>query len=116
MSVLSEVYKRVDIEIDTDLLPAKRSIRSANEGVNYDGELFRINGVEKEYTNLIPIKVPLHQSKWMVYTKNKKIKVNGWQNLKQYKLSIRRGISTTKKGTEGFNTIIVNTNKQLFEL
>lgn len=118
MSVLSEAYKRIGIDIETYPLPAKRSLRSANEGINYDGELFRISGIENEYTNLIPIKIPLHQSKWMVFTKNKKIEVNGWQSLKQYKLGIRRGIATTKKGTEelGFNTYSVNTNKQLFEL
>ena len=118
LSVLREAYKRIGIEIDTSPLPAKRSLRSANEGINYDGELFRISGIEHEYTNLIPIKVPLHQSKWMVFTKNKRIKVNGWQSLKQYKLGIKRGIATTKEGTKGlgFDTHIVNTNKQLFEL
>jgi len=116
MAVLGEAYKRIDIEISNEPLPAKRSLRWANEGLHYDGELFRISGIEKQYTNLIPIKVPLHKSQWMAYTKNKKIKIAGWQSLKPYKIGIRRGIVTTKNGTKGFDTQEVNTNKQLFEM
>ncbi|WP_413701617.1 hypothetical protein ACLKMH_08545 [Psychromonas sp. KJ10-10] len=116
MSVLTEAYQRIGYKIGNKPMPAKRTLFMANTGVGIDGELFRIEGIENEYTNLLPIIVPLHQSKWMVLTKNKKIEVNGWDSLQQYKIGIRRGVSTTKEGTKGFDIQVVNSNIQLFEL
>lgn len=114
--VMTEAYKRMGRTFTITELPAKRSLVSSNSGKGLDGELFRIAGVEKNYTNLIPIKVPLSRSMWMVYTIDTKFKVNGWQSLKPYKIGVRNGVVTTDKGTAGMDTVSVNSNQQLFEL
>jgi len=116
LSVMQKAYLTMDIKIALVPVPAKRSLKLANSGDGFDGELFRISGVEKTYPNLIPIKVPLHESNWMVYTQNKSIKVNGWISLKPYTIGIRRGVVTTEKGTQGMDIVVVNSNEQLFEL
>jgi len=116
LSVMEKVYLSMDIKINLVPVPAKRSLKLANSGDGFDGELFRISGVEKIYTNLIPIKVPLHESNWMVYSQDKSIKVNGWKSLKPYKIGIRRGVVTTEKGTKGMKIEVVNSNEQLFKL
>ena len=114
--VVTQAYKNIGIDISVKALPGKRALIVSNQGKGVDGELFRISGVEKTYTNLIPIKVALHKSQWMVYTKNKDFKVQGWQSLKPYKIGIKRGIATTEKGTQGMKTTRVNSNEQLFKL
>jgi len=116
LSVMKKVYLTMDIKIALVPVPAKRSLKLANRGDGFDGELFRISGVEKTYRNLIPIKVPLHESNWMVYSQDKSIKINGWESLKPYKIGIRRGVVTTERGTQGMNIEVVNTNEQLFKL
>ncbi len=112
--VLKEAYSRIDIELKISALPAKRSLINANSGDGYDGELFRISGVEKKYTNLIPIEVPLILSEWQVYSIEHDFEVNDWESLTPYKIGVRLGIATTDKGTQGMNTEEVRTNEQLF--
>jgi len=114
--VMSKAYKNIGIEIAIKPMPGKRALVASNKGEKVDGELFRISGIEKTYTNLVPVKVALHKSQWMVYTKNKEFQVKGWQSLKPYKIGIRRGIATTTKGTQGMQTVLVNNNEQLFKM
>jgi polar amino acid transport system substrate-binding protein len=49
--VLSEAYSRLGIDIKIQELPGLRALIYANEG-STDGELFRAEGVEREYQNL----------------------------------------------------------------
>lgn len=114
--VMTEAYRRVGIEIEITPLPGTRALVTANNGDDADGELFRISGVEREYSNLLPIKIPLSLSYWQVYTIDKDFVVDGWLSLKPYVIGVRNGIATTEYGTEGMNTIKVNSNEQLFEL
>ncbi len=116
VKVMNKVYSQLGYKIKLEPLPAKRSLQYANSGGRYDGELFRISGIEQRYPNLIPIKVSLNESRWMVYSKNPYIKVNGWESLRDYKIGIRRGIQTTANGTLGMDRQIVDTNEQLFAL
>jgi len=116
LEVMSIAYLNIGIKISIKPLPGTRALVVSNKGKDVDGELFRISGIEKKYTNLIPVKVALHESKWVIYTKNKEFKVNGWQSLKPYKIGIRRGIVTTKNGTQGMQTVMVNNNEQLFKM
>lgn len=115
-TIMKEVYKRLDIDLIVTPLPAKRSLVSSNDGKELDGELFRISGIEKTYTNLIPIKVPLSVSNWLVLTIDTNIKVDGWDSLRPYRIGVRHGIATTDKGTEGMNTFKANSNEQLITM
>ncbi|MGL1893067.1 MAG: transporter substrate-binding domain-containing protein [Spirochaetaceae bacterium] len=114
--VLKEAYSRIDMELTITGLPAKRSLIVSNSGVDADGELFRISGIEKTYTNLMPIEIPLILSEWQVYSMNYDFDVKGWHSLKQYTIGVRRGIATTDNGTEGMDTQKVNSNEQLFSM
>lgn len=114
--VVKEAYRRIGIDIIVDFYPGKRSLILSNEGKKYDGELYRIGGVEKRFPNLIPIPVPIHLLEGMVFTKDTKFDVNGWDSLRPYKIGVRRGIAFTFRGTQGMNSVPVNSNKQLFEM
>lgn len=115
-TVMKEVYDRLDLDFVVTPLPAKRSLVSSNAGGELDGELFRISGIERTYTNLIPIEVPLSASYWMVLTVDKNFEVDGWESLQPYRIGVRHGIATTDRGTEGMNTFKANTNEQLITM
>ena len=49
--VLKEAYKRINTEVEFKKMPAERSIENSNNGL-LDGEVNRITGIEKKYSNL----------------------------------------------------------------
>ena len=71
--------------------PGERSIVSSNNG-DVDGELFRQEGVEKTYQDLVKVPVAISKIDLVVVTKNKKFVIDGWNSLRYYKVGYVRGI------------------------
>jgi polar amino acid transport system substrate-binding protein len=116
--VLREAYKRLQIDIKIRRLPAARALHESNIGV-YDGELYRIRGVNKEYPNLIPISVPINVMEGVAFTEDIHFNVNGWESLRPFKLGIQRGAKFVERAafaTKRNNVQVVNTNAQLFKM
>jgi len=90
--VLCEAYGRLGINITIQELPGLRALRYANEG-STDGELFRAEGVETEYPNLIRIHVPINVVDVVVLTKLLSFEIKNWQSLKPYRIGIQSGIT-----------------------
>ncbi len=114
-AVLKEAYKRNGIEIALEKLPGKRALISSNSGKT-DGELLRVKGIQKQFSNLVIVPVPVYHVKIVAITHQKKIQINGVQSLKQYKLGILRGMVATEKLTNGMNRHEVNSAKSLFSI
>ncbi len=116
--VLKEAYRRINIDINIKEYPGARSIHNANNG-DVDGELFRIDGITKEFTNLHKVPVPINMIEGIVLTKGLTFQVNGWKSLKPYVVGIQRGIKFTEDGTrkvKGLQTQIANGHGQLFRM
>ncbi len=56
--VMTIAYNKLGEKVIYEYLPAERGIISANDGVVF-GELYRIEGLENRYSNLIRIPVPV---------------------------------------------------------
>ncbi len=56
-AVMTHAFNEIDMEVVFKSLPAERSIQYANNNMT-QGVLTRIEGIEKEYENLIRIPVP----------------------------------------------------------
>jgi len=108
LPILTEAYKRLGIEFTVTKYPAKRSLISANLGKS-DGEIHRISGLQKEFPNLIEIKVPIVKLEWMLYSKNYNFKVEGIKSIKPYSISTRRGIIFAERiVSKAKNHLLVN--------
>jgi polar amino acid transport system substrate-binding protein len=81
--ILREVYRQMGFEIEIRQYPAERSLRMANEGI-VDGEVARLAVVREKYLNLVMIPVPLHNLKLVVFAKNVRFSVRGYESLKPY--------------------------------
>lgn len=108
-AVLSEAYSQIGHTLKWRALPAERSLRTSNSG-EVDGELFRIGGIQRKYTNLMIVPVAINKLQGVVYSKNKKFKVNGWSSLKGSKVGVQRGVKFSENGTremivERFNSV-----------
>jgi len=113
--VMIEAYKRIGVEIEILPLPAKRTLFVSNSG-ELDGELFRLEGVNKKWPNLIPVPIPINFMEGVVITKGPTFKVDDWESLRPYKIGIRRGIRFTDDGTLDMSRLFADSNDQLFKM
>ena len=113
--VLKEAYKRINIEVEFKKMPAERSIENSNNGL-LDGEVNRITGIEKQYSNLIMIPFPINFLEGVAFTKKQNITINGWDSLKPYTIAIRLGTKFAEYGTKGMNVSKFVSNEKIFDL
>lgn len=90
--VMAEAYKRLGLTMEIKRFPGERAIQSANAGL-VDGELFRKKeGIEHAYPNLIRVPVVISLADFVVFTKGKVFRVEGWKSLLPYKVGYVRGV------------------------
>jgi polar amino acid transport system substrate-binding protein len=116
--VLAAAYDRLGINITIQELPGLRALLYANEG-STDGELFRAEGLEAQYPNLIRIKTPINFVDVVVITNGIDFKVTNWESIKPYKIGIQSGITFIESNIsqiEGFKVYRVKSSSQLLQL
>ncbi|MFT5702148.1 MAG: polar amino acid transport system substrate-binding protein [Desulforhopalus sp.] len=111
--VVAEAYKRLGIQAHIKAFPSARSLLMSNMG-EVDGEVSRIKGIDKNYSNLIIVPVAINIVEGVVFTKDVTFSVTGWDSLLPYTIGIKRGTKFAEKGTKGMNVQSVTTNRQLF--
>jgi len=115
IEILREAYKRIGYSVTFELLPAKRSLTQANTGKT-DGDVARISGTEKKFTNLIPVPTPIILFQGGVFTKEVKKKIKKWDDLNGLMVGIIRGIRYSEIGTRGMDRITAKDMTHLFKL
>lgn len=113
MSILTEAYGRLGIDLEIQVLPLERSVQVANNGT-VDGELFRGEIDPQEYPNLIKVPVVIAMGDLVVFTKNKTFQVNGWDSLRPYVIGTQIGLKPVEISTEGMNVKKATEWNQLF--
>ena len=113
--VLEEAYKSIGIDIILKDYPAKRSTIEANYG-RIDGEVSKIVGIEKQFTNLVMIPIPVQEIEFFVFSKKIKFKIDGWESLRPYKIVSVLGVKFIEKNTKEMDRTGVATFPQIFKL
>ena len=95
--VLAEALRRIGYKLETVQLPAERALINANLGLD-DGDLLRIDGLEKKYPNLIKVPEKIMDMDVMLFTKNMcDFKVNGWKSVTTESVAIITGWKVFEK-------------------
>lgn len=113
--VVRAAYKKIGLSVEFNDLPARRALEWANSGKT-DGDLARIDGTEKEFTNLIKISTPVTEFKGVVFTQKIKKNITSWEDLSGLSVGIIGGIRYSDIGTKGLNRILAQDMSQLFKL
>ena len=115
--VLKEAYRRIGHKVETVRMPAERALINANLGID-DGDLLRIDGLEKKYPNLIKVPEKIMDMDVMLFTKNlRSFKVNGWSSVENHSVSIITGWKVFEKNLgEGVKVIKTDNVSQMFTL
>ena len=112
--VLKEAYAQLGIMAELKVLPGERALHESNNGLT-DGEVMRVAGVSKTYTNLVIVPVPVNKIYWVAVVKDKKIKVKTWEDLKPYTLGIMKGVKFPENKTKGMKVEPVPTNSNILQ-
>lgn len=114
--IVKEMFKRAGLSAKTVSLPSERSLINANAGID-DGNIARIKGIEKKYLNLIMVPEKIIDFDFVIFTKNKHFKVDGWKSLEPYNISFINGWKFFEKKAKYFKSLIrVQNSMQLFNL
>ena len=73
---------------------------NANRGIN-DGDLLRVEGIDKLYPNLVRVPVRLFDFEFVAFTKKTMPPISGWKDLKPYSVAIIRGWKILEKNVLG---------------
>lgn len=109
--IMREAYRRLGIELRSELLPRERALMSADSGET-DGDLIRAAGIDARYINLVRVPEPVITFDAVAFTAGLKFTVDGWDSLRPYSLCIMRGMKIAEQGTEGMQRLIANTTDQ----
>ena len=114
--VTAEALSRIGYQMQVIALPAERGLRNVNAGID-DGEMSRIEGMEKIYPNLVRVPERLMTWEFCVFT-NSPIDFNGkWDDLKPYNVSFINGWKILEeKVPHQTNVFTMKYPEQLFSL
>lgn len=114
--IVKHMFQRVGLEATTIVLPSERSLINANTGED-DGNIARIKGIEKKYTNLIMVPEKVIDFDFVAFTKNEKFMVENWQSLKPYNVAYINGWKVFEKKVKHYKSVVkTRDSKQLFHL
>jgi polar amino acid transport system substrate-binding protein len=94
ITVMAEIYQSIGYEMKLVRFPSKRSLVEANLGTT-QGELMRIEEVQKKYLNLVRIPYPISHLNSMVLTLTGQPEINNMEGLLDKSVGILRGLEYT---------------------
>jgi polar amino acid transport system substrate-binding protein len=109
-AILTEAYRRIDIDLQFKEVPATRALFEASQG-HVDGDLQRIDGLSARFPKLAQVKVPINEFDAVVVTRDKQFTPDGWSSLTPYTIGFHRGIVIFENRTAGMKTDPAPTNE-----
>ncbi len=109
--VLKEAYRRLGIDISILKLGASEALQRSNSG-SADGEVQRIDGISRNFPNLLQVPIPINYIQGAVFSKNNALKLRGWHSLRTFKIGLVKGIIFAEKGTRGMQVLMAEKQKK----
>ncbi|GAB5559018.1 MAG: hypothetical protein SynsKO_06650 [Synoicihabitans sp.] len=116
ISFLREVLASQDLELEVQRHQSARCFELSNSG-QVDGELWRIDGVDQDYPNLIQVPVALWSHPELAFVKED-IVLEDWASLAPYRVAYRVGTKIVENNIEGIvaNKVPLETIEAGFDL
>ena len=114
--VALEAFHRVGVKVKSVKLPAERGLKNANLGIE-DGEMLRIGGLDKLYTNLIMVPEKIMDGVFVAFSKKNIDVSQGWSSLTPYSIIFINGWKILERNVPpSANVVKVRTYDQLFPM
>ena len=102
--ILLAVYARLNIAVEFHDVEAARALALSSVG-ECDGEVQRVAKVAIDYPTLIRIEPPINFIEPTVFTAGLKIKVQGWDSIRDRDIGIVHGVGSSEAGTRGMTRV-----------
>lgn len=86
---LTTAYAKLGYNVSYFTMPSRRGLYESNIG-RYDGEMLRVEGIEEEYKNLIPIPVAICYVQSVIVAKPH-VLIDSYADFKKYRFGITSG-------------------------
>ncbi|PCI39425.1 MAG: hypothetical protein COB46_08915 [Rhodospirillaceae bacterium] len=113
--ILRTAYKRIGIDVEIRKLPAERALRMADDG-KVTGEVQRIFGIDKTYTNLVRIDPFINYIEASVFSREQGLSIKGKDSLRGHRVCIIRGIKFAERLTAGMDVVLTKDYTMLFKM
>lgn len=113
-AIVTRMYEGTGIQPVFVEEPSARIMMSANQG-KADAALFRIQGAEKQFTNLIPVPES-HYAVSIHAFSTKQVSVTNWSDLSGYTIAYINGFLVAERNTKGIESIKTKTVEQALKL
>jgi hypothetical protein len=109
---LRRAYGRLGYQMQLVRLPAGRSLQMANRGL-YDGELFRIDGIQQEFAELKQVPVELARIELLAFVRTAQLQnLRQWPLQKQLRIGYVRGFRLASQVEYAGHPVPVTTLEQ----
>jgi polar amino acid transport system substrate-binding protein len=113
--IVKEAFLRIGITVDIPFLPAERSIMLANTGI-HDGELNRIEGIERLYPNLVRVPESNMDFNFVAFSKKQDFATTDWSTLKSMRVGFIKGWKILEENLKDHPDVVyANSAEQLFK-
>lgn len=106
---LNAAYANLGYELVYQTLPSKRGLLESNNG-RYDGEMLRVENINEQYANLIPVPVVLCYVRSVLLARAY-VDINNYDDLKKYRFGITSGYVGLERIVEENNIPVVRATK-----
>ena len=114
--VATEAFRRIGYQLKTVRLPAERGLKNANRGL-VDGEMSRIQGLDKRYPNLVRVPEKIMDWEFVVFSDKPIDLEKGWRSLSNKSIAHINGWKIFEKNTPlSAEVTKVNNAGRLFKL
>ena len=113
--ILRRAYGRLGHRVAIARYPAERALKLADGG-HADGDVQRIDGLEKHYPNLLQLRPAINFIEGSAFTAGTDIAISGWDSLRPYRIGLIRGIKFAELNTAGMDRHFVGDYGALFRM
>ncbi len=114
--IAGKAFEDAGLSLKLIKTPPERALRNANTGID-DGELTRIKGIDKIYTNLVRVPEKLIEWKFVALTRNSSITIKNWDDLYKYNIGYIRGWKILENNTKNHQKVsVVRSPQELFSM
>jgi len=113
--LLKEAFRRSGLRAEIVFTPTERSMYDVDAGL-LDGEINRIEGMEKRFPNLVRVPEPNMTMRFVAFS-NRPYPVDGWESLKNLHVGVVGGWRILEEHTVDFpKRILVPSETELFTM
>lgn len=113
--IVKEAFRRIGIEAEIVFNPTERSLADVDAGL-LDAELNRIEGMEKNFPNLVRVPEPNMVMDFVAFSK-KDYQIDGWESISDFHIGLVSGWKILEENTKGFpHVVTVPTETELFNM